>query len=529
MGFLLSFSTIILIIVLVLNVVLSFGVYANNPKKTTNRIFAILGLVTSVWLAVMFFSLRPFSANISLLLIRLSIFFATPMSMLFLMLSLTLPDSELKITKGWKIFLILITVLVMVIDISPQAFTGVKMTDNTPTPTPGPGLIFFGLYVIGTTLATFLTLIRRQKGANAEDKKKIFYVILGILLMYGFMLGTVFLPVAIWGVTTFAPLFPVYTLFFTGLTSYTILRHGLFNLRIIAAQAFTLIMSIILFSKLFVSQNQGTFAVDSFIFTASVIFGVLLVRSVRLEVRQREKLQDLTEKLKALDKTKDEFLSMAAHELRAPMTAIKGYVSMVLEGDTGDIPEKARGFLADTSNITDRLIRLVNNMLNVGRIEEGRMTYQEEVEYLSVPITSVFNQFTPEAERKGLKYTLEIPTELRDKVRVDPDRIQEVVGNFISNSIKYTNEGFVKVKMIQSDENSVRVEVIDSGSGISKEEQKNLFQKFHRVESNVGKTTGTGLGLYISKLLVEKFNGKIGIDSDLGKGSTFWFELPLVS
>jgi signal transduction histidine kinase len=240
-------------------------------------------------------------------------------------------------------------------------------------------------------------------------------------------------------------------------------------------------------------------------------------------------LQYANNKLKEMDKQKDEFLSMAAHELRAPMTAIKGYVSMVLEGDTGDIPEKARGFLADTSNITDRLIRLVNNMLNVGRIEEGRMTFQDEVENLSVSTRSVFSQFTPEAERKGLKYTLEIPQELRDKVRIDPDRIQEVVGNFISNSIKYTNEGFVTVKMIQSDPQTVRVEVIDSGPGISPEEQKNLFQKFHRVESNVGKTTGTGLGLYISKLLVEKFNGKIGVNSDLGKGSTFWFELPLAS
>ncbi len=241
------------------------------------------------------------------------------------------------------------------------------------------------------------------------------------------------------------------------------------------------------------------------------------------------KLNTINQKLIDLDKQKDEFLSMAAHELRAPMTAIKGYVSMVLEGDTGEIPEKARGFLADTSNITDRLIRLVNNMLNVGRIEEGRMTYQEEEEHLAVPMRSVFNQFTPEAERKNLKYTIEIPNELKDKVLVDPDRIQEVVGNFISNSIKYTNDGFVKVVMSQPNPETVRVEVVDSGTGIAPEEQTNLFQKFHRVESNVGKTTGTGLGLYISKLLVEKFHGKIGINSELGKGSTFWFELPLVS
>lgn len=254
------------------------------------------------------------------------------------------------------------------------------------------------------------------------------------------------------------------------------------------------------------------------------VFGVAIDR-----LKLYQDLQHANRRLKEVDAQKDEFLSMAAHELRAPMTAIKGYVSMVLEGDTGDIPEKARGFLADTNNITDRLIRLVNNMLNVSRIEEGRLTYQEETEYLSVPVRSVFNQFIPEAERKGLKYTLVIPNSLKDRVTIDPDRIQEVIGNFISNAVKYTDKGFIKIEMIQSNETSVRVEVSDSGPGISQEEQKNLFQKFHRVESNVGKTTGTGLGLYISKLLMEKFKGKIGVNSESGKGSTFWFELPLAS
>lgn len=243
----------------------------------------------------------------------------------------------------------------------------------------------------------------------------------------------------------------------------------------------------------------------------------------------KSKLETVNEKLTTMDKQKDEFISMAAHELRAPMTAIKGYVSMVLEGDTGDIPEKARGFLADANNINDRLIRLVNNMLNVNRIEEGRMVYQIEKENLSNAVRAVYSQFVPEAERKGLDYKLDIPNEIKDKVKVDPDRVQEVVGNFISNAVKYTNSGSVKVRLSQSGKNRVRCEVVDTGPGISKEEQEKLFQKFHRVESNVGKTTGTGLGLYICKLLVERFNGRIGLESEAGKGSNFWFELPLVS
>ena len=126
-----------------------------------------------------------------------------------------------------------------------------------------------------------------------------------------------------------------------------------------------------------------------------------------------------------------------------------------------------------------------------------------------------------------MAYSLNLPNEVKDKVRVDPDRIHEVLANFISNALKYTDHGSVEVKLKQAKGNNVRVEVIDTGPGISKEEQAKLFQKFYRVETNLGKTTGTGLGLYISRLLVEKFGGKLGVDSDSGKGSNFWFELPL--
>lgn len=294
----------------------------------------------------------------------------------------------------------------------------------------------------------------------------------------------------------------------------------------IALGLFSILQLFIRLVSLFFMRSYGISLAQKFIDEQEARDKIQIYSKSLEEVKK--KLEVANKKLKTMDKQKDEFISMAAHELRAPMTAIKGYVSMVLEGDTGDIPEKARGFLADANNINDRLIRLVNNMLNVSRIEEGRMVYQIEEENLSNAVRAVFSQFVPEAERKGLEYTLEIPNQIKDKVKVDPDRVQEVIGNFLSNAVKYTDSGSVKLVLSQPNEGSVRCEVIDTGPGISKEEQEKLFQKFHRVESNVGKTTGTGLGLYICKLLVDRFNGKMGLESDLGKGSNFWFELPLV-
>lgn len=255
---------------------------------------------------------------------------------------------------------------------------------------------------------------------------------------------------------------------------------------------------------------------------AAVVFGVAIDR---LMIYQS--LQIANDKLIELDKRKDEFLNMASHELRAPMTAIKGYISMIIEGDAGVIPEKARGFLTDAQGVTDRLIRLVNNMLNVSRIEENRMVFQVEEVSLSEVCREAHSEFQGEAVRKGLEFKLVNPPEVKDRVVVDPDRIHEVVANFISNAIKYTEKGSVSITLSNSNEEHIRCEVSDTGPGISSEEQQKLFQKFVRAESAIGKTVGTGLGLYISKLLVTKFGGTTGLQSEVGKGSTFWFELPL--
>jgi signal transduction histidine kinase len=241
----------------------------------------------------------------------------------------------------------------------------------------------------------------------------------------------------------------------------------------------------------------------------------------------KSELKVVSDRLSKLDRQKDEFISMAAHELRAPTTAIKGYLSMIINGDAGDISERVRGYLTDAQATNDRLIRLVNNMINVTRIEEGKITYNMENIKLSALAGVVYSDFKFEAERKNLKFSTEVQDGAEDLVKVDQDRIREVIANMVSNAIKYTNEGFVKIRIMNSNSNNVRLEVVDSGPGISEEEQEKIFRKFYRVKSAVGKTIGTGLGLYISKLIIKSFGGEIGVDSRLGSGSTFWFELPI--
>lgn len=223
----------------------------------------------------------------------------------------------------------------------------------------------------------------------------------------------------------------------------------------------------------------------------------------------------------------EEFISVATHELKSPMTGIKGYLSMILNGDAGAISPKARKFIKEAIHENDRLIRLIDNLLNVTRIEEGADDFISKDFNLTPLIKEVYGQFKTDILKKNLSFTFELNEGVNDLVYEDRDQIQIVIANLISNAVKYTDRGSITVKLSNPHSWNVRFEIKDTGPGISKVEQKNLFQKFYRANSNIGKQMGTGLGLFISKLIVDKSGGNIGVKSAKKKGSTFWFELPL--
>jgi len=236
--------------------------------------------------------------------------------------------------------------------------------------------------------------------------------------------------------------------------------------------------------------------------------------------------RDVT-KEREVDKMKTEFVSLASHQLRTPLSAIKWFLEMVLNGDAGKINSEQKEYLQQAFDSNERMVKLVNDLLNVSRLEMGRLAVQPEPTDLVNLCQALISELKPLFKAHNLNFKFSKPTGLK-LINLDPKLISQVIGNFLSNAIKYTQGGGQVELAISLEKEKVKVSVKDSGIGIPKIQQVKIFQKFFRADNVVSRDTeGTGLGLYVAKKVIEVSGGEIGFTSVENKGTTFWFTLPL--
>ncbi len=532
-----NYIIIIYSVIILCNTALAVLVFLRNRKSMLNIIFTTFSIAISGWIFTLYLL---YSAPESQLLLigKLNFIFAELIAFFGFWLGYYFPIKTFTIKPIIKHSLTVITVLLIIVTLFTDLIDKqeIRHIDGGLTTVYGNYYIIFCLYFIVLVLvSTFMTSYKYFHLEDEMFKLHIKYYIIGSLIsIYFGILSNIILPALMNGYAS-AQIGPLFSIIFIASISYAILKHRLMNIKSVSVTFSLFIIIIISFISFSNSSKPNEFILNGISLIATIIVSIYVLKNLHKEINRRkvtEKLAKYLEKsndeLHRLDKQKSEFMSITSHQLRTPLTATKGYVSLILEGDYGEVPEKISQALTKVYSSNERLIELVEDLLNISRIESGRMKYNFQEIAINKIIDSLYDTFILRANEKNLDFT--INTGEKDViVYADPLKIKEVISNLIDNAIKYTEKGFVSVNL-ETKSNTVYIYVKDSGIGFSEEVAKKLFSKFSRGEKATNlHMEGTGLGLFVGKKIAEAHDGEIEAMSDGNdKGSTFILKLPIL-
>jgi signal transduction histidine kinase len=507
-------------------------VFFNDKGKTENQAWLLLNISTAIWsfgYFLMIISNDAQSAYLFDVILHIGAIFIPAFYYIFI-LTLT---NQFKEKKSSLILLGSLMVFNLVI-VSTNLFVDKvipKFVFNY-APNAGPLYIIFTVYFFAVVIYSSVILIQKIHSSLPSESLRLKYILFSSLA--GFIGGSnVFF-------ITFNINFPPYLIvlfsFYPLIIAYAMLRYKLFNIKAVSTEILIVSLWMILLFKALLSNDPNEQILNWILFAVLVVVGVLLIRSIYNEVRNREKIETLAADLKKanehlteLDRQKSEFVSFATHQLRAPLTAMKGYASLILEGDMGELAKETREGVTRIFDATNTLVKIVDDYLNVSRIELGMMKYAFETMDLKQLIEDTVAEMKPNIDKSRLVFTFTAEENGRNyRITADRDKLKQVITNLIDNAIKYTPRGSITATLARDDESHKFIFTVkDTGIGISPEILPRLFQKWSRAV-NGAKTNirGTGLGLYVAKQIVEAHHGKLKVESaGEGKGTAFIVEL----
>jgi signal transduction histidine kinase len=396
-----------------------------------------------------------------------------------------------------------------------------------------PGLVhpyFLILYISLVSYSFYLVYKQYKKSNEKFFKQRILYFFLATFVAFaGGSLN--FLP--IYGIKI-PPISNASVVVGVAILSYAILRYRLFDTKVVMAQLLTLVIISFSVIRLFVFSSVQWLVFDLLLLIVSVFVGLNLIRSVRKEVEQREQLQILTKQLesankqlKILDQARAEFITIASHQLRTPPATIKWYLAAILDGDYGKFDDSVKDQLRKTMSTNNSMIALIDDLLNVSRIERGKMEFIFQPTDLTEITQITIDQLLPQAEMRKLNLVFKKPKEVLPIITADKEKLRQVINNLIDNAIKYSQNGKIVVE-VGKVKNDLMFKVTDNGKGVTAEQKPHIFEKFDRGKNPARNSSGLGLGLYVAKVIIEQHNGKIWVESKgEGKGSAFIFTVPI--
>jgi signal transduction histidine kinase len=531
-------NKILLVLMIIVTLWLAFWVYSANPKERTNRLFALMALSFLFWWAGGYFFSFSNNLELSLLLGRIILgVVSISFTLLYFFVSFFPYETRMnKILDRIIIFLVIIFFFYPLL--GDFVVKGTRFTIWGIDPIFGKGYLLYYSWIAFIMVVILVKLFQKYLQIPREMRIRVQYVFIGFLIFILMnLIFNVLLPsrtgsIKYWQFGNYSSLFVL------GFTAYAIVARELFGIRVILTQALVGVIAILLLWQAVISSTLLDFVWRFVLFVIFLAFGYFLVQSVIREIQRRAELQRLYEEVDKLSRAKSEFISIASHQLRTPLTAIKGYISMLIEGTYGKVGEKAVPPMEKVYQSNERLIKLVNDLLNVSRIESGTLRIDLHKTSLEKIISSVIDELRIKANEKNLYLKWQRPERPLPEVTVDPDKFRQVVLNIIDNCIKYTTHGGVTVKIQNLLDakrtprrvaSKIQIIISDTGEGMSEDEIEKMFESFSRGKAGEKHwTAGAGLGLYIARKFTEIHGGKVWAESEgEGKGSTFYIELPI--
>ena len=536
----------------VVTLIIGFFVLSKN-KNLIGKLLFLLSLTFSFWVFCNLVLWTNSDTQMIMFFWSLTYFVEAMIFILsFYMAYVFVKREDMDISKKLFLFVPIVPFLVFM-----SQKIGIKKFDLVNCEAVQGNLVYYsyGLEIIISILLIIFFIKNIKSCENKEFKKQILYFFIGIMFfIFAFSWSNIFANIifndfkieqyGLFGMT-----------FFMAVLAYMIVKYKAFNIKLIGAQALVVALVILVGSQFFFADNTTSRVLTGITLALSLGFGYVLIKSIQKEVERKEQLQLMADslaiandKLRILDKAKTEFISIASHQLRTPVTAIKGFSSLLLEGSYGEVSAGVKGALEKVFVSSERLVNLIEDLLNVSRIESGRLTFTFEMGSVNDVLQELYDSFILVAKAKKFYLDLKVPENPLPKIKMDAAKIRELISNFIDNAFKYTEKGGVTVKaeiresgvvidedgFVKEGEKSpygkvVRVTVSDTGIGVPREEIPSLFKKFSRGKDvsrlHVG---GTGLGLFVGKAIADAHHGATWVESDgEGKGSRFIIEIPI--
>ncbi len=510
-----------------------FIVITRDHKRSENQAWFALTMCTAIWSTGYFYMTIAGNHEQGLLGNWILHYAAIFIPLFYYLLVLIITNTVEKHKIKFSLYTI-IAFLFTTVNLSPSFVSDVipKVGFNY-APVPGYLYIFFFLYFAALVIDGLITTGTAAYFERDKSKRARFLYTMIFTVAASVGGGSVF-------ATTFLSVIPPYPIIlfslYPAISGYAILRYQLFDVKVVTAQIFTFTLWIFIFVRVLSSESFKEQIANIILLLVTMLLGLLLNRSVKKEVAQREHiellatdLQKANDRLTELDRQKSEFVSFATHQLRAPLTAMKGYASLILEGDMGAITTETKEAISRIFDSSKTLTNIVDDYLNITRIELGSMKYAFETISLRALIEDVIGELKPTIDKSGLEFSFNVDTpEANYRVTADRDKLKQVIANIIDNSMKYTPSGWVHVTLSRDHTKHKFVFMVkDSGIGISAETLPLLFQKFGRAHNaNKVNIRGTGLGLFVAKEILTAHQATIHVESEgEGKGSTFTVEM----